>query len=198
MRESIGISKFYKLNNCPGSGNSYTLLGDEDLIAEVRRNWEHRKPGRGETGLDRKVVVPIPAGDFVETLFFTGFTRDLRLDTPVKAKVARRKGQPETEAPSIQTYIPAEYARKVGLVNVVCYSAAALLENDGVASPDAPDWEIVTIICSPVDNEFMSPMTMARNFLELPGGTKSIYTAKEFAEAAVYWSGRIRVMDDRT
>jgi hypothetical protein len=36
----------------------------------------------------------------------------------------------------------------------------------------------------------MNPLTMARNFLEKPGGTFCEYTAREFAEAVYYWSRR--------
>ena len=69
------------------------------------------------------------------------------------------------------------------------YSAAALTENEGKRSGDF-DWEIVAIIASPVETEPMNPLTMARNFLEKPGGTFCEYTAREFAEAVYYWSCR--------
>ena len=41
----------------------------------------------------------------------------------------------------------------------------------------------------------MPPVTMARNMLEKEGGTKSVYTAEEFAEAIYYWSQRIRIKE---
>jgi hypothetical protein len=34
----------------------------------------------------------------------------------------------------------------------------------------------------------MDPMTMARNFLVLEGGTKGDFTAQQFAESIVFWS----------
>ena len=36
----------------------------------------------------------------------------------------------------------------------------------------------------------MDPVTMARNFLEKPGGTFAPYTAQQFAEAIWFWSIR--------
>ena len=33
----------------------------------------------------------------------------------------------------------------------------------------------------------MGPVTMMRNQLELPGGTKGIYTSKEWAESVYFW-----------
>jgi hypothetical protein len=34
----------------------------------------------------------------------------------------------------------------------------------------------------------MNPLAMARNFLEKPGGTKTFYSSKCFAESVYYWS----------
>jgi len=196
---TLGISSFYKLNNVKGSGNSYTFLNKEELVAIVLSNWHLRKAGQGETTLDRKVVVPIPV-DYC----YTGFTRDFNERTYIKTKISRRKGQPLNEAPTITNYIPLTYAVKNYLkmeeakyVNVVCYSAAVLLENNGTRTTDC-DFEIVTIVCSPIADEPMLPMTMANNELEMSGYTKSHYTSEEYAKAIVYWQGRIRVVDENT
>ncbi len=207
----LGISNFYKLNNCPGSGNSFTRLSDEELVSLVLHNWNRRQPGRGETTIERKVVVPIFNHKWVDIFggwphekYFTGFTRELRADAPFKVRIERRKGQPETEAPMIRTHLPLEYVvnhmikmEEANYVNVICYSAEALLENNGTRTTNC-DWEIVSIICSPIENEPMAPSTMARNQLELPGGTKSEYTSLEYAQAIHYWSGRVRVIDENS
>ena len=53
------------------------------------------------------------------------------------------------------------------------------------------EWELVSINARPTpEPEPLTPDTMARNFLELPGGTKADYTAEEFARAILYWSCR--------
>jgi len=85
--------------------------------------------------------------------------------------------------------LPLEPAK---FVTAACYSAAALEENDEERSTDC-DWEIVCLICSPVEKEPMHPLAMARNALEKAGGTMSKYTAQEFAEAIWYWSQRVKV-----
>jgi hypothetical protein len=69
---------------------------------------------------------------------------------------------------------------------VVLYSHDVLMENDE-ADTDA-EWEIVAIKARPSkEDEPMMPMTMARNFLNLVGGTKGTFTAEEFAQSIVYW-----------
>ncbi len=75
-------------------------------------------------------------------------------------------------------------------VGVVLYSKATLLENEGNLTAPDNDWEIVALIKL---NEPMHPLTMARNFLEKSGGTKSVYTAEEFAQAIYFWSNKVRV-----
>jgi hypothetical protein len=75
---------------------------------------------------------------------------------------------------------------------IVLYSREALTENVGESSGDF-DWEVVAILAKTNENEPMTPLTMARNFLEKPGGTKSVYTAQEFAEAVYFWSQRVSI-----
>ena len=57
----------------------------------------------------------------------------------------------------------------------------------------AADWGIVSLNASSVADEPMHPLTMARNMLEKPGGSKAEYTAQRFAEAVYYWSQRVSV-----
>ena len=187
----IGWSKFALERHIEGSGFSFyksDSIGMQDYVPiTVWNNWPRRQPGQGETGLDRKIVVPVdPFG------FYSGYTT-LRDDLPVRAEVVRR--QPH-EDPFVDIYVDADEAAAMGILpepakfcNIVLYSAEALLENGGERSTDA-DWEIVAILASHLEKEVMPPLTMARNFLEKVGGTKSVYSAQEFAEAIYYWSTR--------
>ena len=116
---------------------------------------------------------------------------------PIQARVSVRPGQENTEErPTVETWIDAKDAQNydldetpANLVNVVCYSAEALLENGGTRSTDC-EWEIVTILASTGNPEPMHPLTMARNFLGMAGGTKSVYTAEEFARAIWFHANR--------
>lgn len=76
---------------------------------------------------------------------------------------------------------PAQYA------SVVLYRHDVLAENNE-RETDA-EWEIVAIKARTSDEEEpMDPMTMARNFLHLEGGTQGDFTAEQFAKSIVYWS----------
>jgi len=205
MLPTIGINDYYRKHSTFESGNSYTILSERELVLCVQDAWDNRIPGQGETGLSRKVVVPLASkikyskkqddsGLCGRMAFYCPPRIPLVAGLPLKAEVKTRQ---DGEDPYVEVFVTAEDAIKFGFkdisashCNVVCYSADALLENDGERSTDC-DWEIITIICLNDDNqEPMVPLAMARNFLEKPGGTKGLYSAKEFAEAIYHHSGR--------
>lgn len=190
MKPTLGLNDFYLQHNVdPTLGNSYTVIDPSELVRLVLNHWDERRPGDGEGDrTDRKVLVPLCeiADAEGDALFYCPARVRLEPGMKVEAEVVVRQ---EGEDPYVETFVTPEEARKFGFiphpatsVDVVCYSADALLENGGSRSTDK-EWEIVTLICSNAVTNCMSPLTMARNFLEKKGGTKSVYTAKEFAEA---------------
>jgi hypothetical protein len=71
--------------------------------------------------------------------------------------------------------------------SVVLYRHDVLAENN--EQETNADWEIVCIKArTSEEEEPMDPYTMARNFLQMKGGTKGTFTAEEFAKSIVYWN----------
>jgi hypothetical protein len=203
---SIGWSDFARLNSTAEQGNSHSVLSESDVVQVVQENWNHRQPGFREKTLDRKVVVPVPASYYTPRFGFPAGTPLYRCTTallregmPVKARVTKRVGQDQEDF-HVEKFITVQDARAGGFeaeeatfVKIVCYSAEALLENDGKRSGDT-DWEIVCLIATPVREEPMNPGTMARNQLRLPGGTYTEYTGEDYAQAIAYWGRRIKIV----
>lgn len=190
---TIGWSSFATKNARKESGNSYSILSPEEVVSLIQQNWDRRTPGAGESGIDRKVLVPVPAAiePLYKPMFFCPPRVRLVTGMPIKAQVAPRRGQEGKEDPSIELWIDSADAEQYGLdeipatnVNIVCYSADALLEGGGERTTDC-EWEIVTILADSGADEPMHPLTMARNLLGMPGGTvpEKGYTAEEFAQA---------------
>ena len=130
------------------------------------------------------VVLSIPPG-FAGFKFYSGVAV-LTETTPLRARfAARRPG----EAAFVEVQAIGRKTEAVA-VDIILYSRALLIEEGEIPDVDT-DYEIVSINArTSAEPEPMSPMAMARNFLELPGGTKAEYTAAQFAEAIIYWSTR--------
>lgn len=183
MLPTIGWTKFaLDRHMLPGQGLSYFSWNYSSIPAMVQANWANRKPGHGETGLDRKVVVPLvdPSG------FYCPPRIPLMPELTLQVEVKKRQAH---EDPYIEVACEIGIAHLWGFkptlaksVEIVCYAADVLLENGGTKDTDC-DWEIVAVLCHDDQKEGMEPLTMARNFLQKPGGTFTPYTAEQFAEA---------------
>lgn len=169
---TVGINAFVR-RQTKQSPFSYTDHSEDELIALVQSNWQSCKPGNR----DGVVLVPV-----TPEKFYTGVVL-IQADTPLHARLIQRR---EGEEPYVQVTAegPKLPARQV---DVVCYRRDAL---GGDCSTDR-EWEIVSINARPTDGEEPpTPLTMARNFLALPGGTPTQYSSEEFARAIIYWSKR--------
>lgn len=202
---SIGWSTFALNHSAEGTGNSYTKHDFNFVSTLVGNNWDNQAPGAGETDCSRKILVTVPPEGFFlpPRIALTARVSALCDDPlPIRAEVVRRR---DHEDPYIETFVTPEDAAEFGFtetpatkVKIVLYSAEALSEN-GETRSTACDWEIVCLLCEDnSDDEPMAFLTMARNFLEKEGGTLSVYTAQEFAEAIYYHSNRgVRVRPAR-
>ena len=176
---TLAWSDFARNRHVPGGRHTWFDGAEDQLLDLVRAHWPERRPGAGRTDLDEFVVVSVPPGGF------HGTTVRVTADTPLHAVLDRRRPEEDPFVRVTAEGVP-EPPRHVG---IVLYSAAALTENDGVRSSDA-EWEVVCLLAGAEPEEPMDPVTMARHFLEKPGGTFAPYTAQQFAEAIWFWSIR--------
>ncbi len=178
---SLAWSDFARGRHVPCGRHTWFEGDEKELLQLVRQHWAERMPGAGRIDLETVVVVPVPPDGFHATTVL------VEENTVLSAAVDRR--QPGEDS-FVRVTAHAEPAppRYAG---VVLYSADALTENDGRRSSDA-DWEVVCLLAGESADEPMDPLTMARNFLEKPGGTFAPYSARQFAESIYYWSIRAR------
>lgn len=175
----LGWSDFARGRHVAGGKHTWFEGSHEELVCRILDSWEHRRPGAGRHNCEKVIVVPVDPAGFVSS------TVQVTEETPLHASFERRQAHEEG-----YVRVTAEGPREeVSYASVVLYSAATLLENEGKRSGDF-DWEIVCLIAGPEPEEPMDPLTMARNMLEMPGGTYCHYTAEQFAEAVWYWAGR--------
>lgn len=176
---SLGWSAFALERHEHPEGRTRFDGSPEALLDLVAAAWERREPGFGRPDRSRVVVVPVAADRFraatVPVTEGSVLHADVHRRQPFEDPVIRVRAEGDPE--------PARFAR------VVLYSKEALTENDGTRTTDA-EWEVVALLASATADEPMHPTTMARNFLEKPGGTYAPYTAEQFAEAIWYWARR--------
>lgn len=176
---TIGWSGFARLRNIEGF--SHFTGTDEELVERVKKAWEFRYPGQGRHDCSQVVIVPVDPHGFESAT--VSITEASEFHAELKCRQDGEDFFIEVTADG-----PKE---KTAWASVVLYSKQTLEENGGQRSTDC-DWEIVALVASSVSNEPMTPLTMARNMLEKPGGTYCEYTAKQFADSIWYWSKRCK------
>jgi len=176
----IGWSVFAHDRHQKGTGYSYFDGTDDVLFQMIKDNWGLRTYGAGSTDIGKVCVVPMLQKSV--TGFYCPMV-EIDKATDLSARVAKRREGEEShirvtgKGPDIEAKF----------VKVVLYSRQALLDELEKVSGDF-DWEIVSIMASPVEDEPMHPLTMARNQLGKSGGSQRQYSSDEWARSVWYWS----------
>jgi len=165
----------------PGEGYSYFEGTPQELLALVKDNWDQRQPGVGRQNLLEVVVVPVPPKGFWTT------TVEVTPKTDLQASLYRRQ---EHEDPYVRVLAdgkpePAKFAQ------VVLYSRETLAANR--EKPTLGDWEVVSVVASPVQNEPMDPVTMMRNMKGKAGGSQVNYSTEQLLDSIDFWSRHAKV-----
>ncbi len=104
--------------------------------------------------------------------------------TKLNATVVRRR--PEEE-PYIQLRALTGTALKTGSVDLILYRHYVLAETKEQTTDE--DWELISFHAIPegIEDMPMGPLSMMRNQLQLPGGTKAYYESEKWAESVKFW-----------
>lgn len=174
--KTMALGEFAEKRHKPGTGCAYFTGTRQELLQLVKEGWDGRQPGTGRTNLEEVVTVSVPADKFMTTVV------PVDQDTELSAGFTRRRSHEEgyVRVSAKGDAQPAKFAK------VVLYSADTLGKNNE-RSIDT-DWEIVSLIASPVENEPMDPVTMMRNMRGKPGGTPVNYSADQLLDAIEFWS----------
>jgi hypothetical protein len=173
MATTITVNPFVT-RQTPESRFSHYEGSWEELEALVLEHFDKAQPGYR----DGVVLVPVPPERFYAST--VEVTEGMKLG-------ARFEARQEGEAPVLSIVahdVPKQLAKAV---DIVLYRADVLAEDDDRSSE--AEWEIISVNARVSETpEPMDPVTMARNYLHLAGGTKGEFTAEEFAEAIIYWA----------
>lgn len=120
--------------------------------------------------------------------FYSGIVK-VDKDTKLVANFAARR---EHEAPFIRLAAQGQ-KQLANHAEVVLYRHDVLDENS--ERETNAEWEIVAIKAR-VEKEIepMDPYTMARNYMQLAGGTKGDFSSDDFAKSIIYWNNHAMVV----
>ena len=175
---TVGVSSFVK-RQTKGSGKTYTSLKFSDLANHAKNKLNNNNFKKGY----REGVVLIEIDKNLIPSFTCPIVK-INKDTKLEAIVKKRRSN-EHNYISIKALNGKPL--KLSKVELVLYRNDVLEEGNERSTND--DWELISFFGTPEgeDNLPMGPVTMMRNQLILPGGTKANYSSEEWAKSINFW-----------
>ncbi len=176
---SVSVNDFVK-RQIKGSGKTYA---DGLTFEEIASHGEEQlKKGHYTEGY-REGVILVQTAPELSHHFICPFTKITEKIT-LEAKIVKRRPQ---EEPYIQMRALNGSPLNTGSVDLILYHHDVLSETNEESS-DA-DFELISFHAIPegIEKMPMGPVTMMRNQLQLPGGTKATYESEKWAEAVKFW-----------
>ena len=178
MGNSVGVSEFVKRQQ-PNSGKTYALLSFNEIAkyAELKLKKNQYRHGY------RDGVILIDVDSDKVNQFICPYVK-IDKDTVLNAEVTKRR-------PNEKHYIRIKAKNgenlKTNKVELILYRYDVLKETNENTTDN--DWELISFHAIPegVNKLPMGPVTMMRNQLQLPGGTKGNYSSEEWAESVDFW-----------
>ena len=177
--EIVSINKFVK-RQVKDSGKSYADgLTFEEIVSHAQEQLANGYYTEGY----RDGVILVQVDNILVHHFICPFVK-ITEETKLKAEIIRRR--PEEE-PYLQIRALNGTPLKTSSVDLILYRHDVLVETNEQTT-DA-DWELISFHAIPegIEDMPMGPVTMMRNQLQLPGGTKASYESEKWAESVKFW-----------
>lgn len=178
MKITVGVSEFVYRQK-PDSGKTYSTLHFPEIAKYAEKKLNNNDFIKGY----RDGVVIIRVEDGLTDNFICPFVK-INDDSILKAEVARRR-------PEEDYYIRIKAKNgtplKTGLVELILYRNDVLKESNEDTTNS--DWELISFHAIPkgIEEMPMGAVTMMRNQLQLPGGTKGFYESEKWAKSVQFW-----------
>tara|TARA_B100000427_G_scaffold64863_1_gene51447 strand:+ start:1448 stop:2014 length:567 start_codon:yes stop_codon:yes gene_type:complete len=179
LRITVGISDFVYRQK-PNSGKTYSLLSFTEIAKYAEDKLNNNKFTKGYR--DGVVIIKIDNTKIVKK-FICPFVK-INDNSILKAEVARRR-------PEEDHYIRIKAINgtplETGLVELILYRNDVLKESNENTTNN--DWELISFHAIPkgIKEMPMGAVTMMRNQLQLPGGTKGFYESEKWAKSVQFW-----------
>tara|TARA_B100001250_G_C19384183_1_gene607586 strand:+ start:7 stop:564 length:558 start_codon:yes stop_codon:yes gene_type:complete len=175
----VSVNDFVR-RQVKGSGKTYSIILSFEEIASYAE--EQMVKGNFNNGY-RDGVRIVNADSSIVKYFICPLVKIDEKSKLVSNVIKRRP----SELAYIQTGAIEGSLEEPGEVQFILYSHKVLKENNENSSDS--EWELICINSFPkgIKELPMKPITMMRNQLELPGGTKAFYSSDEWAKSIYFW-----------
>ena len=175
----VSVNNFVR-RQIKGSGKTYAVnLSFEEIATHAKKqlNIGHFKKGY------RDGVILVQVSPELIHHFTSPFVK-ITNTTKLKAELVRRRIE---EQPYIQIRALNGTPLKTGAVDLILYRHDVLIESNEETT--GSEWELISFHALPdrTHNMPMGPVTMMRNQLQLPGGTKAYYESEKWAISVQFW-----------
>jgi len=186
--DSVGISSFI-INQMKRGGKTKIVNISLDEIAkkaEIKLNQKKIKDGYR----DGVVIIEVNDPKFCQK-FICPIVK-VNEKTKFQTKVTKRR---TGEQNYIQIKALNGEKLKTILVELILYRKDVLNETN--ESSTNSDWELIAFHAIPdgIEKLPMKPVTMMRNQLQLPGGTKAHYSSEDWAKSIRFWQQHALIDD---
>jgi len=176
---NVSVNDFVK-RQIKGSGKTYAI---GLTFKEISSHAEEQLIKRHYTEGYRDGVILVQAAPALIHHFICPFTK-ITEKTILEAKMVRRRPKEELY---IQMRALNGIPLNTNLVDLILYHHDVLAETNEYTSN--AEWELISFHAIPegIEKMPMGPVTMMRNQLQLPGGTKATYESEKWAESVKFW-----------
>jgi hypothetical protein len=177
--EKVAVNEFVR-RQIKGSGKTYS----DSLSFDAMAKDAEKQMDNGNYKEGYREGVRIIRGSKKYTNHFICPYVKINENTELISRVVKRQ---IGEIPYIQTRAKNGAPLKAGCIEYILYRHDVLLENNEHSTN--LEWELISIHAIPegVEKMPMGSITMMRNQLEFPGGTKAKYSSEEWAESVMFW-----------
>tara|TARA_B100000029_G_C17268402_1_gene848886 strand:+ start:100 stop:660 length:561 start_codon:yes stop_codon:yes gene_type:complete len=179
LNNSVGVNSFVK-RQTKTSGKTYCkTLSFKEIALHAEQQL---KKGLFKNGY-REGVVLVP----VEEKLINDFVCPIVKITSKTKLVAEQVKRRDDEEAYIQIRATNGTPLKSNNVDLILYAHEVLKETNENETNN--DWELISFHAIPKNMKDlpMGPVTMMRNQLQLPGGTKGFYSSEQWAKSVEFW-----------
>ena len=178
--KTVGISCFIKEQTQKYKKNQFENLSLADIALYSQNELNQKNYKKGYR--DGVILIEIDDPSFCEN--FKCPLVKINKNTELVCNINKRM---DNEEPYIQIRAVNGESLKTEKVEIILYRKDVLDETNEASS--GQDWELIAFHAIPfgIEEMPMKPVTMMRNQLELPGGTKAYYSSEKWANSINFW-----------